>query len=123
MDVVLGVLLGMVLAASLAAGWRFVAAPRRVLDPGGAAMQRAVHAATTILPHLRRGLTPESAAAAAPALRALTVADAVALAGPDTLLACEGAGSEHHHAGDPLETLVPARREDRVHVEPRLACG
>ena len=41
------------------AGGRLAAVPRaaRVLDPGGAAMQRAVHAATTILPHLRRGLT------------------------------------------------------------------
>src|SRR5215217_1216129 len=113
MDVVLGVVLGMVLAASLAAGWRFVSTPRRVLDPGGAAMQRAVHAATAILPHLRRGLTRETAAAAAPALRILTGADAV--------LACEGA--EHHHAGDPLESLVPARREDRVHVEPRVPCA
>jgi two-component system LytT family sensor kinase len=123
LDVVLGVLLGMVLAASLAAGWRFVRAPRRVLDPGGAAMQRAVHAATTILPQLRRGLTTESAGSAAPALRVLTGADAVALAGPDVLLACEGAGADHHRAGDALESLVPARREDRVHVEPRLACA
>jgi two-component system, LytTR family, sensor kinase len=112
----------MVLAASLAAGWRFVARPRRVLDPGGASMQRAVHAATTILPELRRGLTAESAGAAAPALLVLVGADAVAVAGPDQLLACEGSGSEHHRAGDALETLVPARREDRVHVEPRLSC-
>ena len=86
MDVVLGVVLGMVLAASLAAGWRFVSAPRRVLEPGGAAMQRAVHAATAILPHLRRGLTTESAESAAPALLVLTGADAVALAGPGPLL-------------------------------------
>jgi len=121
MDVVLGVVLGMLLAASLAAAWRLLAAPRRVLDPGGAAMQRAVHAATAILPHLRRGLTRETAAAAAPALRILTGADAVALAGADEVLACEGA--EHHHAGDPLDTLVPARREDRVHIEPRLSCA
>ena len=56
MDVALGIVLGMVLAASLAAGWRLIRAPR-VIDPGGAAMQRAVHAATAILPHLRRGLT------------------------------------------------------------------
>jgi two-component system LytT family sensor kinase len=123
LDVVLGVLLGMVLAASLAAGWRFVSAPRRVLEPGGAAMQRAVHAATTILPHLRRGLTTESAESAAPALRVLTGADAVALAGADELLAYEGAGADHHGAGDPLESLVPARREDRVHVEPRVSCA
>ena len=123
MDVVLGVVLGMVLAASLAAGWRFVSAPRRVLEPGGAAMQRAVHAATTILPHLRRGLTTESAESAAPALRILTGADAVALAGPELLLAYEGAGADHHRAGDVLESLVPARREDRVHVEPRMGCA
>src|SRR5829696_3787817 len=119
-DVVLGVLLGMVLAASLAAGWRFVRAPRRVLEPGGAAMQRAVHAATTILPHLRRGLTTETAA---PALRVLTGADAVAVADPDALLAYEGAGGDHHGTGDPLASLVPARREDRVHVEPRVPCA
>src|SRR5215207_5675897 len=112
----------MVLAASLAAGWRLVRAPR-VLDPGGAAMQRAVHAATTILPQLRRGLTPESAGSAAPPLRVLTGADAVALAGADELLAYEGAGADHHSAGDPLESLVPARREDRVHVEPRVSCA
>jgi two-component system, LytTR family, sensor kinase len=122
-DVVLGVLLGMVLAASLAAGWRFVRAPRRVLDPGGAAMQRAVHAATAILPYLRRGLTTESAESAAPALCVLTGADAVALADADVLLACEGAGADHHRPGDPVESLVPARREERVHVEPRVACA
>jgi two-component system LytT family sensor kinase len=86
-------------------------------------MQRAVHAATTILPHLRRGLTTESAESAAPALRVLTGADAVALGGADELLAYEGAGADHHRAGDPLESLVPARREDRVHVEPRVPCA
>jgi two-component system, LytTR family, sensor kinase len=121
-DVALGVVLGMVLAASLAAGWRLIRPPR-VLDPGGAAMQGAVHAATTILPHLRRGLTPDSAESAAPPLRALTGADAVALAGRDALLAFDGPGHDHHRGGDPLETLVPARREERVHVEPRLACA
>jgi two-component system LytT family sensor kinase len=122
-DVVLGIVLGMLLAASLAAGWRFVSAPRRVLDPGGATMQRAVHAATAILPHLRRGLGEGSAGSAAPALRVLTGADAVALAAADVVLACAGAGAEHHRPGDPLESLVPVRRENRVHVEPRLACA
>jgi two-component system LytT family sensor kinase len=123
LDVALGVVLGMVLAASLAAGWRFVRAPRRVIDPGGAAMQRAVHAATAILPHLRRGLTTESAGSAAPALLELTGADGGALADTATLLVCEGAGGGHHHAGDAFETLVPARREERVHVEPKLSCA
>jgi two-component system LytT family sensor kinase len=122
MDVALGVVLGMVLAASLAAGWRLIRAPR-VLDPGGAAMQRAVHAATAILPHLRRGLTPESAASAAPPLRILTGADAVALIGPDALLAFDGTGADHHRPGDPPGALVPSRREERLHVEPRLACA
>src|SRR5215218_7765677 len=112
----------MVLAASLAAGWRLVGVPRRVLDPGGAAMQGAVHAATAILPHLRRGLTPASAASAARPLRTLTGADAVVLADLDTLLAVEGLGTDHHRPGDALATLVPVRRDERVHVEPRLAC-
>ncbi len=122
-DVALGVVLGMVLAASLAAGWRLIRAPR-VIDPGGAAMQRAVHAATTILPHLRRGLGPESAASAAGPLRTLTGADAVALAGTgDALLAFAGPGSDHHRAGDPLDALIRAHRDERVHVEPRLPCA
>ncbi len=121
MDVALGVVLGMVLAASLVAGWRLIRPPR-VLDPGGAAMQRAVHAATAILPHLRRGLTPDSAAPAAPPLRILTGADAVALVGADALLAFDGPGADHHHAGDAPDALVPSRREERVHVEPRLSC-
>ena len=121
MDVALGVVLGMVLAASLAAGWRLDPARRACIDPASAAMQRAVHAATTILPHLRRGLHAEtSARPRRRTLRTLTGADAVALAGRDALLAFDGPGAGHHRAGDPLERLVPARREERVHVEPRL---
>jgi len=121
-DVALGVVLGMVLAASLAAGWRLIRPPR-VLDASGAAMQRAVHAATAILPHLRQGLTRESASSAAAPLRVLTGADAVAVVGGDALLAFDGAGADHHRAGDAPDELVPARREERVHVEPRLACA
>ena len=92
----------MVLAASLWAGWRLVAAPRRVIDPGSVAMQGAVHAAISLLPHLRRGLsdaTPPGPAAAH--LRLLTGADDVAVAGADALLAFDGAGADHHRAGDP----------------------
>ena len=124
LDVVLGVVLGMVLAASLAAGWRFVRAPRRVLDPGGAAMQRAVHAATAILPHLRRGLTTESAGSAAPALLVLTGADGVALA--DTVRAARATRAPAPSTTAPAtrsRALVPARREERLHVEPKLACA
>jgi two-component system, LytTR family, sensor kinase len=120
-DVALGVLLGLALAASLAAGWRLVRAPR-VQDPSSSAMQGAVHAATSLLPHLRRGLGPDSAPRAAPHLRVLTGASAVALAGPVELLAFDGAGSDHHRPGDRLADLAGEVRDDRVRVEPRLAC-
>ena len=96
MDVALGVLLGMVLAASLWAGWRLVAAPRRVIDPGSVAMQSAVHAAISLLPHLRQGLGRDTAGPAAVQLRLLTGADSVAVADANTLLACDGAGADHH---------------------------
>jgi len=122
LDVALGVLLGMVLTASLGASWRFLAAPRRVVDPEGSAMQGAVHAATSLLPELRRGLTAETAGAAGPHLRRLVGAPAVALADRAELLAFAGAGADHHRAGDPLHELVREGRDDRVHVEARLGC-
>ena len=52
----------------------------------------------------------------------LTGADAVALAGPDELLAFAGPGADHHRPGDPLDGLIRAHRDERVHVEPRLPC-
>jgi len=122
MDVALGVVLGMVLAASLWAGWRLVAAPRRVIDPGSVATQGAVHAAISLLPHLRRGLAPETAQPSAAHLRLLTGADAVALADGDTLLAFDGAGDGHHRAGDPLAALAEPGRGDDVRVLRRLDC-
>ena len=79
-DVALGVVLGMALAASLAAGWRLVRAPRACRTRRARRCRRAVHAATSLLPHLRRGLDAESAPPAAPHLRVLTGAGAVALA-------------------------------------------
>jgi two-component system, LytTR family, sensor kinase len=121
-DVALGVLLGLALAASLAAGRRLVRAPR-VQDPSSSAMQGAVHAATSLLPYLRRGLTADSAPHAAPHLRTLTGASAVALADAEALLAFDGAGSDHHHAGDPVTALAGEIRDDRVRVEPRLHCA
>ena len=117
MDVALGVLLGLALAASLAAGWRLVRAPR-VQDPSSSAMQGAVHAATSLLPHLRRGLDAGSAAAA-PHLRTLTGAAAVALADAEHLLAFDGLGADHDHT---LAALAGEVRDDRVRVEPRLHC-
>jgi two-component system, LytTR family, sensor kinase len=119
-DVALGVLLGLVLAASLAAGRRLVRAPR-VQDPSSSAMQSAVHATTSLLPHLRRGLTADSAPRAAPQLRMLTGASAVALADAHALLAFDGLGGDHHRAGDALSALT-GEADDRVRVEPRLRC-
>jgi two-component system LytT family sensor kinase len=121
-DVALGVLLGLALAASLAAGRRLVRAPR-VQDPSSSAMQSAVHATMSLLPHLRRGLTADSAPRAGPALRMLTGAGAVALADTERLLAFDGVGSDHHHAGDALAGLAGDVRDDRVRVEPRLHCA
>ena len=120
MDVALGVVLGLALAASLAAGWRLVRAPR-VQDPSSSAMQGAVHAATSLLPDLRRGLAAGSSAAA-PHLRTLTGANAIALADGESLLAFDGLGDDHHAHGDPLAALVGEVRDDRVRVEPRLRC-
>src|SRR5687768_4950455 len=85
-------------------------------------MQAAVHAATSLLPHLRRGLTTESAQPAAPHLRVLVGAGAIALADGERLLAFDGLGAGHHRPGDPLEPLVGDARDDRVRVEPRLHC-
>lgn len=85
-------------------------------------MQAAVHAATALLPHLRRGLSTASAQPAAPHLRRLTGAVAVAVADLHTLLAFDGAGSDHHRAGNALDHLVGDIRDDRVRVEPRLHC-
>jgi two-component system LytT family sensor kinase len=104
------------------AGSRFVLAPRRVLHPEGQAMQAALHAASATLPHLRRGLDEETAAAAAPQLRALTQAAAIALADRDSLLAFDGTGDDHHAAGMPVGALVREGRDDRVHVEPHFFC-
>jgi two-component system LytT family sensor kinase len=104
-DVALGVLLGLALAASLVAGRRLVRAPR-VIDPTGSAMQSAVHATTSLLPHLR----------------ILTGASAVALADAERLLAFDGAGGDHHRPGDALAALAGEVRDDRLRVEPRLHC-
>jgi two-component system, LytTR family, sensor kinase len=120
MDVALGMVLGMVIAVSLGAGWRLVFMRGRVQAPEAAAMQAAVHAATSLLPPLRRGLTEETARPAVRALLVLTGAQAVALASGGALLAFDGAGADHHQAGDALAALGGG--SDRVHVERHLDC-
>jgi two-component system LytT family sensor kinase len=119
MDVWLGLLIGVALTASGLAGLRLVAGHRRVLAPESAAMQSALHAAAGTLPHLRRGLSTESAGKAAPHLRTLTQAEAVVVVGPDGLLALDGPGRGERLEAE-LCALAAHTREDRVHVEPRL---
>lgn len=123
MELALGILLGAATVTSLFAGWRLLAGPRRVLSEEGRAMQDALHAATSTLPDLRRGLSARTAAKAAPYLRALTQARAVLLSDRDRILAFDGAGVDHHRAGQPLASVVEEGRDDRVHVETGLACA
>jgi two-component system LytT family sensor kinase len=125
-EVVLGVLLGWAIAASLVAVLRLVRPPR-VVSSERSAMQEALHAATVTLPHLRRGLSAESAAKTIGPLRTLTQASAVALADREQLLAFEGDGADHHQRGDALAGLAASGRAasgraDRVHVEAQIAC-
>jgi two-component system, LytTR family, sensor kinase len=121
LDVVLGLLLGIALTAAALAAARLVTAPRRVLAPGDEAMRAALHAATATLPHLRQGLSAESAARSVGHLRRLTQASALAIADRDRILAIDGAGDGVPRAGDALEEFVTAGRDDRLHVEPQAA--
>jgi two-component system LytT family sensor kinase len=120
-QVLLGVLVGWASVASLFAALRLLRRPR-VISSEGDAMQSALHAATMMLPDLRRGLSVETAARAAPRLLTLTEAAAVALADREFVLAWDGAGADHHTRGHPLAELVGAGRDDRVHVESSIAC-
>jgi two-component system LytT family sensor kinase len=120
-EVVLGVLLGWAIAASLYAGLRLIRPPR-VVSSERIAMQEALHAATVTLPHLRRGLSEESADKTIGPLRTLTQASAVAIADRVRVLAFEGDGADHHHRGDPLAGLAGSGRADRVHVEAQIPC-
>jgi two-component system LytT family sensor kinase len=120
MEIALGVLFGAVLTASLFAGSRFLTSSATVVSEEGGAMQAALHAATATLPHLRRGLTTGTAAKAVPHLRALTQAEALALADRERLLAVDGPGRVRDLAGRPLSELIDEGPDDRVHVDPRL---
>ncbi len=124
MDVLIGFVLALVVVASSAAGFRLVAGPRRVLSPEGAAGQAALHAAAATLPHLRHGLSEESATQAAPRLRTLVDAPALAMCDRTHVLAFDGAGADHHHAGETvIAGVVPVPPGTaRLRVEPRLQC-
>ena len=115
----LGVVLGWAVVASLFLANRL--APRSLFLGQGHAMQSALHEATAILPDLRRGLSPASARAAAPHLRVLTQAIAVAIADRDDVIAFDGAGADHHRdsAGLPGTLVCGA---DRVRIESHIGC-
>jgi two-component system LytT family sensor kinase len=119
MDVWVGLLIGVALTASALAGLRLVAGHRRVLAPESAAMQSALHAAAATLPHLRRGLSEDTAAKAVPHLRTLTQAQAVAIAGLDGVLGLEGSVRSDRAVAE-LCAIAKRTSDDRVHVEPRL---
>lgn len=116
MDVLLGALIGALVVVSAVAVWRLAARPHAVLSHAAGARGTALHAATAILPHLRRGLDRESARYAAPHLLGLTGADALALTDLDTVLAVAGTDAAGLRAGDDVAALV-AGPDDRLHVE------
>ncbi len=120
-NVLLGVLIGLGLAALAALVqrhlWNRAASGRR-----GRAIQSALHAASVMLPHLRRGLSEESAARAVIHLQTLTQAEAVALGDRERVLAFVGLGEDHHHTGDPLIPITAPAREDHLHVERQISC-
>jgi two-component system, LytTR family, sensor kinase len=120
MNFALGVLLGAGFAAILVAAWRGVRAFRAADAPEAAGMQSALHAATSTLPHLRRGLSPRTAERALPYLRALTGAAAIALADTRAVLAIDGEGREQVRPGDLLSRLLERTPDHRVHVVPKL---
>jgi two-component system, LytTR family, sensor kinase len=120
MDFAAGVLLGIGLAAAGLAAWRLFHAPRAVRTPAAAGMQSALHAASSTLPYLRRGLNARSAAQAAPHLRALTGSAAIALADTRAVLAIDGEGREQVRPGDLLSSLLARTPDDRMQIVPRL---
>jgi two-component system LytT family sensor kinase len=119
-DVLLGVGLGWVVVAGMFLANRL--APRSLFFGQSRSMKSALHAATVMLPDLRRGLTPESARRAAPHLRTLTQATAIALANRTDVLAFDGLGADHHGEGDALLDLVGEGSDEEVHIEASLGC-
>jgi two-component system LytT family sensor kinase len=117
MDLVVGILVVIVV---IGAAWGFIRARRSRRTPEAIGMQSALHAATSTLPHLRRGLSPRTAQEAVPHLRALTGAAAIALADTRAVIAIDGEGREQVRPGDLLSRLLARTADDRMHIEPRL---
>lgn len=115
-----GVLLGIAVAAVILVAARVHRGRRAPSAPEAIGMQSALHAATSTLPHLRRGLHSRTAAKAVPHLRALTGATAIALADTRAVLAIDGEGREQVRPGDLLSRLLERTEDDRMHIVPRL---
>ncbi|MGH2872815.1 MAG: hypothetical protein ACRDL5_10205, partial [Solirubrobacteraceae bacterium] len=122
MEVILGVLVGWATAASALAALRLIRPPR-VISSEQRAMQEALHAATATLPHLRQGLSADSAAKTVGHLLTLTQARAVALLDSARVLAFAGAGVDHHDPAEWVALAAQAGRDDRLHVENRIRCS
>ncbi len=120
MTFLLGAVVGIALAVIAASAWRSLHSPSDAQTPEALGMQSALHAATSTLPHLRRGLTTRTAEDAASHLRALTGAAAIALADTLAVLAIDGEGREQVRPGDLLSRLLARTADDRLHIEPRL---
>jgi two-component system LytT family sensor kinase len=120
MDIAIGVFLGIGIGAALAWGWRVIRAPRVSRAPEAVGMQSALHAASSTLPHLRRGLTARTAEQAVPHLRALTGAAAIALADTRAVLSIDGEGREQVRPGDLLSRLLARTPDHGMHIEPHL---
>src|SRR5881275_2162177 len=123
MTVAFGVVLAIALAivaALVVAALRYLRAPRAARTPEAAGMQSALHAATSTLPHLRRGLSGYTAEQAVPHLRALTGAAAIALADTRAVLAIDGEGREQVRPGDLLSRLLARTPDHRLQIVPRL---
>ncbi|MBV9836530.1 MAG: histidine kinase [Solirubrobacterales bacterium] len=120
MNVVLSAVLGVLVAVTMFTAWRVIRAPRAARTPEAVGMQSALHAASSTLPYLRRGLSPRSAGQAAPHLRALTGAAAIALADTCAVLAIDGEGREQVRPGDLLSRLLAKTPDARIHIVPRL---
>ena len=120
MNLVLGSLVGIVVVIVVVLAAWYVGARRTPSTPEALGMQTALHAATSTLPHLRRGLHSRSASDAVPHLRALAGAAAIALADTRSVLAIDGEGREQVRPGDLLSRLLELTPDDRMHVVPRL---
>jgi two-component system LytT family sensor kinase len=120
MELLLGVLLAIGATAVVTVVLRLQRARRMPSSPEALGMQSALHAATSTLPYLRRGLHSRSASDAVPHLRALTGAAAIALADTQSVLAIDGEGREQVRPGDLLSRLLERTPDDRMHVVPRL---